>query len=48
MQKSATDRLFADVVATHPLDPDDAVITAAIRAGTLPAKGAARVTLEGR
>src|SRR5712672_2416671 len=42
MQKSATDRPLTEVATVHPLDPDDAAITAAIRAMSLPAKGTAR------
>lgn len=40
MQGSATDRTSPGFVAVHPLDPDDAVITAAMRTMTKAAKGA--------
>jgi len=39
MQGSATDRTSPDFVATHPLDPGDAPITAAIRAMSGATKG---------
>jgi monoterpene epsilon-lactone hydrolase len=39
MQVSATDRTSTDYVAIHPLDPEDALITAAMRAMTSSAKG---------
>jgi monoterpene epsilon-lactone hydrolase len=40
MQASITDRKSTGRVATHPLDPQDAVITAAMRAIVTPSKGA--------
>src|SRR5712671_5559836 len=40
MQKSATDRSSTGSVAIHPLDPEDAAITAAFRAMVSSAKGA--------
>src|SRR5712672_1238850 len=40
MQKSATDRSSTGFVAIHPLDPEDAAITAAFRAMVSSAKGA--------
>src|SRR6266446_1326308 len=40
MQGSATDRTPRNFVVTHPLDPEDAAITAAFRAMVSPAKGA--------
>lgn len=41
------DRKSADYIVTHPLDPEDGVITAAIRAMTAPGKGATQ-GIEGR
>src|SRR6266478_5695928 len=40
MQGSATDRTSRNFVVTHPLDPEDAAITAAFRAMVSSAKGA--------
>ncbi len=40
MQGSATDHTSKNFVVTHPLDPEDAAITAAMRAMTSSAKGA--------
>ena len=40
MQESATDRTSPDFVVIHPLDPEDAVITAAMRVMLSSAKGA--------
>ena len=40
MQGSTTDRTSTGFVAIHPLDPDDAAITAAFRAMVSSAKGA--------
>src|ERR1700730_15395489 len=40
MQGPTTDRTSAGFVAIHPLDPEDAAITAAMRAMTSSAKGA--------
>ena len=40
MQRSTTDRASTGYVAIHPLDPEDAVITAAMRAMVSSAKGA--------
>jgi epsilon-lactone hydrolase len=40
MQESTTDRTSTGFVAIHPLDPEDAAITAAMRAMTSSAKGA--------
>src|SRR6202051_3656439 len=40
MQGSTTDRTSTGFVAIHPLDPEDAAITAAMRAMTSSAKGA--------
>jgi monoterpene epsilon-lactone hydrolase len=48
MQKPTTDHRSADPVTTHSLDPNDAAITAAIRAMSLPAKGASRGITETR
>ena len=42
MQGSATDRASPDFVVIHPLDPEDAPITAAIRAMTSSTKGVPR------
>ena len=42
MTESATDRLSSDTVAVHPLDPDDAAITAAMRTMASSSKGVAR------
>jgi epsilon-lactone hydrolase len=42
MTGSATDRLSSDAVAVHPLDPDDAAITAAMRTMASSSKGVAR------
>ena len=39
MQGSTTDRTSTGYVATHPLDPEDAAITAAMRAMVSPSKG---------
>jgi len=39
---SATDRTSTDFVVMHPLDPEDAAITAAMRAMVRPAKGVPR------
>src|SRR5712672_2925115 len=47
MQKSATDRSSTGFVAIHPLDSEDAAITAAMRAMTSDAKGA-RAGIEAR
>jgi epsilon-lactone hydrolase len=48
MQKPATGLRSADPVTTHPLDPNDAAITAAIRSMSLPGKGASRGIVETR
>ena len=40
MQGSTTDRASTGYVAIHPLDPDDAAITAAMRAMVSSSKGA--------
>jgi hypothetical protein len=40
MQGSTTDRTSTSFVAIHPLDPEDAAITAAMRAMTSSTKGA--------
>jgi monoterpene epsilon-lactone hydrolase len=40
MQGSTTDRTSTGFVAIHPLDPEDAAITAAMRAMTSSTKGA--------
>jgi epsilon-lactone hydrolase len=40
MQESTTDRVSTGFVAIHPLDPEDAAITAAMRAMTSSSKGA--------
>ena len=42
MTGSAIDRLSSDTVAVHPLDPDDAAITAAMRTMASSSKGVAR------
>jgi acetyl esterase/lipase len=42
MQGSATDRTSPDFVVTHPLDPEDAAITTAIRAMASSTKGVSR------
>jgi len=42
MQRSATDRISTGFVVIHPLDPEDAAITAAMRAMASSTKGARR------
>ena len=42
MARPMTDRTSTDLIATHPLDPEDAAITAALRAMTRAAKGVRR------
>ena len=42
MQESATGRTAPDFVVIHPLDPEDAAVTAAMRAMTRPTKGVSR------
>ena len=42
MQGSATDRTSTNFVEIHPLDPEDAVIAAAMRAMVSSAKGVSR------
>jgi monoterpene epsilon-lactone hydrolase len=42
MQESTTDRTLPDFVVLHPLDPQDAPITAALRAMVRSVKGVAR------
>jgi epsilon-lactone hydrolase len=48
MQGSATDRTSPDYVAIHPLDPEDAVITTALRALVASTKGVVPRGIEGR
>lgn len=48
MQGSATDRASQDFIVTHPLDPDDAPITAAIRAVSSAGKGVVQRVAEAR
>src|ERR1700745_1756377 len=47
MERSVADRTPTDVVTIHPLDPEDAAITTAMRAMTSSAKGA-RAGIEAR
>jgi acetyl esterase/lipase len=47
MQRSSADRTSPDFAVTHPLDPEDAVFTSALRAMVKPSKGVSQ-GVEGR